>query len=182
MKIKFPNVTENFALNFINTHVVRNNKICELLNDSQDMYAWLRNEQQLNPLLAKQTASLKAYLETDQNIDEIRALRDEHYQQLVTLAAGTITTTAFAKEIEQELRQQRFTLDFSDHQKILVPAESDLNGFKALLLLYLHELVAHNELEKLSRCSNPDCILLFINNFNKKSKTLLKFYTLKWGF
>lgn len=173
MSNKFPKISENLSLNFLNTRVVRNGKTIELINTTNDFNAWVSSE-----LVEKehkfQLEYLFPYFDSITDISEVISFRDYVYTNINNTLTKKDSFHNLQKWIEKELESQSFFIKFSNNKKVLVPEHKNFEGFKSLIFFHLSTLIESKEIEKLSRCENPECILLFVNKTGRRKWCSMK--------
>lgn len=173
MNNEFPKVTENLALNFLNTRIVRKGKVVELLNTPKDLQRWVTSES-AEEKCALQLNYLTSFFETIRDMSEILAFRKLVYTQIDNTFEKNDSFISLKKWIKTELEKQAFLVKFSDTNKVFVPKQKNLEGFKTLIFLHLSELIETQQIEKLSHCENSDCVLLFINTSGRRKWCSMK--------
>lgn len=173
MKNEFPKIAENLSLNFLNTRIVRNGGTIELINTPKDFFDWIINES-TDEEYKFQLEYLFPYFESMTQITEILSFRDYIYNNILGTLNGENSFSDLQKWIEIELEPQAFQVKFLNNKRILVPKYKSFEGFKSLIFFHLSNLIENEELEKLSRCENEACVLLFINKTGRRKWCSMK--------
>lgn len=173
MKVDFPEITENLSLNFLNTRIVRNGKTIELIRTPKDFLDWIDKE--LSDEKYKfQLEYLYPYFESIKQMTEIISFREHIYTEITNTLSGNNSFSNLQKWIETELKSQSFQVRISNNKRFIVPESKSFDGFKSLIFFHLSSLIEHNELKKISRCENKECVLLFINKTGRRKWCSMK--------
>lgn len=171
---KLPNITENFALNFINSRVYRNNRLIEFITDLDSLREWavipLDNDIEYNTNLSV----FNTCLDDVESLDEIIEFRDSLHGQLTKIAQDKSLIDDLKKDIEGFITKHPFTIIFVDNHPLFVPVESGTNGIRTLMYLSLTEIIKSDDIKKLSCCANENCPLIFINHTGRRKWCSMK--------
>lgn len=170
----FPNITDNFALNFLNTRLTRNGKIIELIDSVDNLKEWSESPIEKGASYNTQLSIFSTYIEGIDTLDSVIIFRNYLHELLVSFINREITEDKIKKLIEEETLDNPFSLIFVEKKVIYVPTKYGLEGIKALVFLSLSELIESKELNKLSRCANDSCPLLFINKNGRRKWCSMK--------
>ena len=172
--IDFPNVTENFALNFINSRIFRNGNYVELIKSIDDLREWA--EVPLDDKIEHNTqlSIFNTCLDQVTRIEEVIKLRNELHECLTNLAENTENIEVLKNEIEEFTINHPFTIIFVDDFPLYVPLDSGVTGMKSLMYLSLSELIKNGEMKKIACCANEECPLLFINQSGRRKWCSMK--------
>lgn len=170
----FPNITENLALNFINSRLIRKGKMIELIKSSNDLVKWTEQPLDDNKLYNTQLSTFNFCLDDEIDIEELLIIRLEIYNCLLDLIDGKLTLADFKQYIEINILTNPFSIIFIEDIPVFVPVKSGVEGIKSLLFLGLSQLVESGDINKLSKCTNPLCPLIFINKTGRKKWCSMK--------
>lgn len=173
MSIAFPNITENLALNFINSKISRNDNNLELMTDVDSLLKWTEMPISNNEYNS-QLSVLNSLLDDIQEINELKTFRDELHDLLTQLAKNEAPVTVLTNRIENFLVNHPFSLIFIQNKVLSIPVSSGVDGIKSLIYLSLADLIKTGEIEYLSCCENEKCPLLFINSSGRRKWCSMK--------
>ena len=173
MPNEFVMITENLSLDFLNTKIVRHGKTNELLNTSKDLYDWVAAES-LEEKYKFQLEYLSPYFKSVTDISEVISFREYIFTKICNTLSGKNSFSHLQQWIEKELQALPFFVEFYGNKRVLVPTEKNFKGFKSLIFIHLSSLTQHKELDKLSRCENPECVLLFVNKTGRRKWCSMK--------
>ncbi|HCM90230.1 MULTISPECIES: CGNR zinc finger domain-containing protein [Vagococcus] len=170
----FPNITDNFALNFLNTRLMRNGKVIELIQSVENLKEWSESPIEKSSSYNTQLSIFSTYIEGIDTLDPVITFRNYLHELLVSFINREVTENEIKELIEEETLANPFSLIFVDKKVIYVPTKNGLEGIKALVFLSLSELIESKELNKISRCANDSCPLLFINKNGRRKWCSMK--------
>lgn len=171
----FPDITDNFALNFLNSRINKNNKTIELLDSKTSLINWLQTS---SFKVASYKHYQKAFLSLAETIDSISVLqqvRNDLYDLVVACIDNEKNIAKLKQTIDDHLKQSPITVSFDKDDKLYYkPINSGIEGIYTLLLLSLASLIDSHNIYKLSRCHNHDCLLIFINKNGQRKWCSMK--------
>lgn len=170
----FPNITNNMALNFLNTRLFRNGKMVEIIQSVECLKAWSEVPMDDNESYNTQLSIFNTFVE---NMDELKPIinfRSEFYHLLTSYLRNELTESDLKNRIEEATLNNPFSLIFVDKKVIYVPAVSGIEGIQSLIYLSLSELIESGDINKLSHCANDGCPLLFINKNGRRKWCSMK--------
>ncbi|MDP1421930.1 CGNR zinc finger domain-containing protein [Peribacillus simplex] len=170
---KFPLITGNLSLDLVNTELVSRGQRKDLLLSERDVLDWLTVIKGKNPYWDNQL-SLKIKERIQQvlvDILEMRTILRKHFE---LIADGNPIPDEFIAYLEKKIEISPFTYKLMDQKLVPIPvgeAEDILVSYIAFDSL---TLIEENKLSSLKRCSNDDCVLLFIDESGRRKWCSMK--------
>lgn len=170
---QFPLISGYLSLDLVNTELVRRGQRYDLLLAEGDLLDWLYlmkedhfslNEQ----LLAKAGEEIRRVF---LSILEFRAVLREQFE---AIADGQDIAESFIALLEHQIEQAPYIYKIKDQQLVPVPVGKTEDRLKSLIALDALTLIADNKLHTLRRCSNPDCVLLFMDEMGRRKWCSMK--------
>lgn len=155
-EMTFPFVGNNLAIDFLNTQIVDRGEIIELLNEPQDLYDWA----------CEAGISVDSNVKNQELVGSLelrRALKDIFLSVLNNQTIPKKTYKIFNQYLLNHLTEQKLTS--VNGVLVLQPIHKKLS-IDNLLGFVANEaalLLTSKKINKLKRCSNPKCILLFLD-------------------
>lgn len=168
MTNKFPNVSDYLILSFLNTRIVKNGKVTELITNKKDLLDWFETVLNRGTPYDYQLKLFKNYFETMEDISGVIAFRNLLFTQLSAFMDGQMSLIELKNLITLTTASFPFSLVGVEESFAMTPTVIHQDSFKSLILLDLANLIANNESHKLSNCANPECMLLFINRTGRR--------------
>ncbi|MEG0549880.1 MAG: CGNR zinc finger domain-containing protein [Vagococcus sp.] len=174
MRDMFPNITDSISLNFINSRIVRKGRIIELVKNVKDLEAWTESPIDGNTHYNTQLSTFNSCLDNNIDINDLLEFRSELYSVLLDLLDKKISISDFKLFIEINTLNNPFSIIFIQNTPIFVPVKSGLAGIKTLMFLDLSRLVENGDINKVSKCANDSCPLIFINKNGRRKWCSMK--------
>ncbi|OAB44071.1 CGNR zinc finger domain-containing protein [Paenibacillus antarcticus] len=171
--IKFPLISGHPSLDLVNTELIRRGQRHDLLITEGDLLDWLSCMHE-NSLAWNKELISKTKLEIGQVLLSIRELRAILREKFEAMADGQRITESFITLLEQYIEEAPYTYKLRDQQLIAVPVGKIENTLKSLIALDVLTLISENKLYTLKRCSNPDCVLLFMDESGRRKWCSMK--------
>ncbi|CAH0266342.1 hypothetical protein SRABI96_03567 [Peribacillus sp. Bi96] len=170
---KFPLISGNLSLDLVNTELVSRGQRQDLLLSEEDVLDWLTVIKEQNSFWNDQLClKLKERIEqVFVCLLEMRTILRRHFE---LIADGNPFPDEFIAFSEKKIEKAPFTYKLMDQKLIPIPvgeAEDILLSFIAYDLL---TLIEENKLASLKRCSNNDCVLLFIDESGRRKWCSMK--------
>ncbi|MFJ7941594.1 CGNR zinc finger domain-containing protein [Peribacillus sp. NPDC096622] len=170
---KFPLISGNLSLDLVNTELVSRGQRQDLFLSEGDVLDWIsvikgKNSYLENPL------SLKIEERIQKVFAGILEMRTILRKQFELIADGNPIPDEFIAYLENKIEKSPFTYKLSDQKLVPIPvgeAEDILQSYIAFDTL---TLIAENKLSSLKRCSNDDCVLLFIDESGRRKWCSMK--------
>jgi predicted RNA-binding Zn ribbon-like protein len=170
---KFPLISGNLSLDLVNTELVSRGQRQDLLLSERDMLDWLTVikgnnsylDNQLSPIIKERIQRVFA------SILEMRTILRNQFE---VIADGNSIPDGFIAYLEKKIEKSPFTYKLSDQKLVPIPvgeAEDILQSYIAFDSL---TLIEKDKLSSLKRCSNADCVLLFIDESGRRKWCSMK--------
>jgi predicted RNA-binding Zn ribbon-like protein len=170
---KFPLISGNLSLDLVNTELVSRGQRKDLLLSERDMLDWLTVikgnnsylDNQFSPIIKERIQRVFA------SILEMRTILRKQFE---LIADGNSIPDGFIAYLEKKIEKSPFTYKLSDQKLVPIPvgeAEDILQSYIAFESL---TLIEKNKLSSLKRCSNDDCVLLFIDESGRRKWCSMK--------
>ncbi|WP_144528467.1 CGNR zinc finger domain-containing protein [Peribacillus simplex] len=170
---KFPLISGNLSLDLVNTELVSRGQRQDLLLSERDVLDWLTVIEGKNSYWDNQL-SLKINERIQQVFVGILEMRTILRKQFELIADGYMIPDEFIAFLENKIQKSPFTYKLMDQKLVPLPvgeAEDILLSYIAFDLL---TLIEENKLTSLKRCSNNDCVLLFIDESGRRKWCSMK--------
>lgn len=172
---KFPLISGNLSLDLVNTEIVRRGKRLDLLLTEQDMLDWIQ---------VALEASAFAYMHEEIRLkfadrkNELRLailkLRSILRENFEIVADQQMVTEAFISFLEEQIEIAPFTYKFLNGKLIPFPVGEIEHQLVSLIAFDTLILIDQNKLTSIKRCTNPECVLLFIDEFGRRKWCSMK--------
>ncbi len=169
---KFPLITGIISLDFINTEVVRRGQRHNLLSSETDVKDWLYGMKDYNPtipLLFNDEVEVTNLL-----LNELLKFRSLLREAFDEIADGKGASSEFLRLLERKIEAAPFSFKVSEHQIIPLPVGKIEDSIISLIAYDVLKLVEGKKLNSLKRCSNPECVLLFIDEGGRRKWCSMK--------
>nr|WP_143353670.1 CGNR zinc finger domain-containing protein [Enterococcus sp. 4G2_DIV0659]OTO05699.1 hypothetical protein A5880_002874 [Enterococcus sp. 4G2_DIV0659] len=174
MSHHFPDVSDCLILDFINTKISKNGKITELIESRSDLANWFDHEIKKNSRYSYQLSLFKPYFEKVDDHSTLIAFRELLYEKLSALIAGENTKIELLNLIKITTKVHPFSVEIINDTLSFIPIMIDYHSFESLILLDLAQLIANDDIHKLRRCTNPECVLLFVDRTGRRKWCSMK--------
>lgn len=154
---QFVFVGNNLAIDFVNTQVTDRGELVELLNDRQDLFNWAN--------------AAEILLDSSNSKQQIFADGLEFREALKQTFTAVLDTRGVPSSALNKINQHLF--NYSNKQELKkIKGKFELRSiYRQLSIERLFGLIAYeaalflesDRLEKLRRCANPKCVLLFVD-------------------
>ncbi|WP_349729290.1 CGNR zinc finger domain-containing protein [Peribacillus frigoritolerans] len=170
---KFPLISGNLSLDLVNTELVSRGQRQDLLLSERDVLDWLAVIKGKNSYWDNQLF-LKIKERIQQVFVGILEMRTILRKQFELIADGTMIPDEFIAFLENKIEKSPYTYKLMDQKLVPIPvgeAEDILLSYIAFDTL---TLIEENKLSSLKRCSNDDCVLLFIDESGRRKWCSMK--------
>ena len=159
---KFPLISGNISLDLVNTEVVRWGQRYDLFMDNEDILDWLYVVKEGNSSLNEQllTKIKERLSQVASNILEMRKVIRKEFE---LVADQHHISTNFIAFLEKKIEKAPFTYKLIEQKLIPFPIGEVEDVLLALIAFDILTLIEENKLINLKRCSNAECVLLFID-------------------
>jgi len=170
---KFPLISGHPSLDLVNTELIRRGQRHDLLSTEGDLLDWLSCMHESSLAWNEELIS-KTKMDIGQVLLSLRDLRIVLRDQFEATADGHLITELFITLLEQYIEGAPYTYKLRDQQLISVPVGKIENALKSLIALDVLTLISANKLHTMKRCSNPDCVLLFMDESGRRKWCSMK--------
>lgn len=170
---KFPLISGNLSLDLVNTELVRRGQRHDLLCSEEDLLEWLHLMDQ-ETLFVNKKIILNAGEKGSQVLQNVLEMRKVLREQFESVADGHSITEDFVVYLEKKIEQSPFTYKLSGQHLIPVPVGEIEDVLLSLIAYDTLTLIADNKLNYMKRCSNEDCVLLFLDESGRRKWCSMK--------
>ena len=161
-KNKFPLLSENISIDLVNTEVVRWGQRYDLFKSNEDILDWIYVVNQHHSFLNEQLVlATKEHLSVvTPAILQLRKLLREEFE---AIADEQQISSHFISFLENLIVKAPFTYKLIENKLIPFPLGKIEDVLLSLIAFDVLNLIEQNKITSLKRCSNPECVLLFID-------------------
>ncbi|MGE7093657.1 CGNR zinc finger domain-containing protein [Lysinibacillus sp. NPDC048646] len=170
---KFPLISGYPSLDLVNTELVRRGQRQDLLLSEEDVLDWLYVINQENFFWDD-----KLYSKVKERIGqvllcvlEIRAVLRDSFE---SIADGETIQDEFINFLEKKIDRAPFTYRLINQKLTPIPVGEVEDVLLSLIAFDALTLIEENKLTFLKRCSNPECVLLFIDESGRRKWCSMK--------
>ncbi|MFD1175446.1 CGNR zinc finger domain-containing protein [Paenibacillus puldeungensis] len=163
---KFPLISGNPSLDLVNTELVRRGQRHDLLTSLDDVMDWLNVEAEclgIDDMLLGEVGPRERQLISC--ILELRAMLRKQFEQI---ADGHPISNHFIAYLETKIERAPFTYKLKNQTLLPVPVGKVEDAIGSLIAYDALTLIQSQKLDYLKHCSNPDCVLLFIDESGRR--------------
>lgn len=171
--IKFPLISGHLSLDLVNTELVRRGQRQDLLITEGDLLDWLGIMRE-GCSVWNEDLFPKTEVEIGRVLLSLREFRTILREQFEAIADEQSITESFIRLLEQYIKEAPYNYKLRDQQLIPFPVGKVENALKSLIALDVLTLISENKLHTLKRCSNPDCVLLFMDESGRRKWCSMK--------
>ncbi|EOP95595.1 hypothetical protein IGM_01056 [Bacillus cereus HuB4-4] len=172
-KKQFPLISGNLSLDLVNTELVRRGQRYDLLITNEDVLEWLHVIKVSLPFWNEKTF-IRIQECTNQVTSIILEVREVLRKQFEVIADQHEISNDFVTYLETQIEKAPFTYKIIEQQLVSIPVGEIEDVLASLIAFDALTLIAENKLIFLKRCSNPDCVLLFIDKSGKRKWCSMK--------
>lgn len=169
---KFPLLSGNLSIDLVNTEVVRRGQRLDLLTHDTDILDWLHSVHEQIPFWPDTQVHIK------QQLPSIKAsllkMRQALRSQFEAIADQQSVPVSFITYLEQLIEQAPFTYKLKGDQLVAIPLGNVAEMLLAIIALDVLKLIVNGKLQRLKRCANTDCVLLFIDESGRRKWCSMK--------
>ena len=169
---QFPLISGNLSLDLVNTELVRRGQRYDLLITNEDVLEWLHVIKVNLPFGMKTLIGIQKRM--DQVTSSILEVREVLRKQFEAIADQQEISNDFITYLEKQIEKAPFTYKIIEQQLVSIPVGEIEDVLASLIAFDALTLIAENKLISLKRCSNPDCVLLFIDKSGKRKWCSMK--------
>ncbi|GIX57745.1 MULTISPECIES: CGNR zinc finger domain-containing protein [Bacillus cereus group] len=170
---QFPLICGNLSLDLVNTELVRRGQRYDLLITDEDVLEWLYVIKVNLPFWNEKTL-IGIQERMDQVTSSILEAREVLRKQFEAIADQHEISNDFITYLEKQIEKAPFTYKVIEQRLVPVPVGEVEDVLVSIIAFDALTLVAENKLIFLKRCSNPDCVLLFIDKSGKRKWCSMK--------
>lgn len=159
---KFPLLSGNISVDLVNTEVVRWGKRYDLFINNEDILDWLYMVKGDNAFWNNQLF-LKVKERLSQVTSIILEMRKVLRKEFEDIADQHHISNNFITYLEKKIEKAPFTYKLREHNLIPFPIGNIEDVLLSLIAFDILTLIEENKLTFLKKCSNPECVLLFID-------------------
>ncbi|HFT2186616.1 MULTISPECIES: CGNR zinc finger domain-containing protein [Bacillus] len=172
-KKQFPLISGNLSLDLVNTELVRRGQRYDLLITNEDVLEWLHVIKVNLPFWNEKTF-IRIQERTNQVTSSILEVREVLRKQFEAIADQQKISNDFIMYLEKQIEKAPFTYKIIEQQLVSIPVGEIEDVLASLIAFDALTLIAENKLISLKRCSNPECVLLFIDKSGKRKWCSMK--------
>ncbi|HDR3655891.1 TPA: CGNR zinc finger domain-containing protein [Bacillus cereus] len=172
-KKQFPLISRNLSLDLVNTELVRRGQRYDLLITNEDVLEWLHVIKVNLPFWNEKTF-IRIQERTNQVTSSILEVREVLRKQFEAIADQQEISNDFITYLEKQIEKAPFTYKIIEQQLVSIPVGEIEDILASLIAFDALTLIAEDKLIFLKRCSNPDCVLLFIDKSGKRKWCSMK--------
>ncbi|MEC3248213.1 CGNR zinc finger domain-containing protein [Bacillus cereus] len=172
-KKQFPLISGNLSLDLVNTELVRRGQRYDLLITDEDVLEWLHVIKVNLPFWNEKTL-IGIQKRMNQVTSSILEIREVLRKQFEAIADQQKISNDFITYLEKQIEKAPFTYKIIEQQLVSIPVGEIEDVLASLIAFDALTLIASNKLISLKRCSNPDCVLLFIDKSGKRKWCSMK--------
>lgn len=172
-KKQFPLISGNISLDLVNTELVRRGQRYDLLITNEDVLEWLHVIKVNLPFWNEKTF-IRIQERTNQVTSSILEVREVLRKQFEAIADQQKISNDFIMYLEKQIEKAPFTYKIIEQQLVSIPVGEIEDVLASLIAFDALTLIAENKLISLKRCSNPECVLLFIDKSGKRKWCSMK--------
>ncbi|MGG3451086.1 CGNR zinc finger domain-containing protein [Domibacillus aminovorans] len=170
---KFPLISGNLSLDLVNTELVRRGQRQNLLLSKGDVLDWLHVIKEENSFWDDQLF-LKVKERAGQVLLCILEMRAVLRDRFELIADGQPIPAEFIAFLEKKIEKAPFTYKLMNQKLIPIPVGEVEDILLSFIAYDALTLIGENKLVSLKRCSNPDCVLLFIDESGRRKWCSMK--------
>lgn len=170
MSEQFPLISGHPSIDLVNTEVVRRGVRHDLLVTESDLKHWLTTMQETGNLIGIQIDD-KWCSDTLHCVRELRTFLRNGFEQI----AGKQTLESnWQLHLEEIIQRAPFSYKIVRGNLIPVPIGIPTDALASLVAYNALQLFASNALFNLHHCTNPDCVLLFLDKSGRRKWCSMK--------
>lgn len=159
---KFPLISKNISLDLVNTEVIRWGQRYDLFINNEDILDWLYVVKEDNSFWNEQLF-IKINERLSQVTSNILEMRKVLRKEFEAIADQHDISNNFINFLEKKIDKAPFTYRLIENNLIPFPIGKIEDVLLSLIAFDTLTLIEQNKLTSLKRCSNTECILLFID-------------------
>lgn len=171
--IKFPLISGHLSLDLVNTELVRRGQRHNLLVTEEDVMEWLELMKD-HTIVIDQGLISQAKERSTEVFSSLLIFRSILRENFESLADGHSISDDFIDFLEKKIEKAPFTYKLINQKLIPTPIGESENVLLSLIAFDALTLIEQNLLTFLKRCSNPECVLLFLDKSGRRKWCSMK--------
>jgi predicted RNA-binding Zn ribbon-like protein len=164
---KFPLISGHLSLDLVNTEVIRRGQRYDLLISEKDLADWIKIMKETNSIIDDELIS-KSEDRLDKILHSLRELRSFLRSDFERIADGYQISDEWVSSLERMIRKAPFSYKLTPNKLLPSPIGQPEDAFVSLIAYDVLNLLDKKRLHYLKRCTNPDCVLLFIDESGRR--------------
>lgn len=170
---KFPLISDHLSLDLVNTELIRRGQRHDLLISEEDVIDWLELMQETTFVISEDLRS-RARDRISDVLSSLRDLRSFLRKNFESIADERLVSDEFIAFLEKKIEKAPFTYKLINQKLIPTPVGEIEDVLLSLIAFDALTLIGENKLAFLKRCSNPECVLLFIDESGRRKWCAMK--------
>lgn len=170
---KFPLVTGQLSLDLVNTEVVRRGQRLDLFTTETDVLEWIDVLVEKSEWISKPIKE-NAILHSAHVMEQLLQLRAYLRKKYEEIADGKPIALSMIAYLEEVIAGAPFTYRMVDGVVVPIPVGDGSQQLQSLIAFDALKLIEQGKLSALKRCSNSDCVLLFIDETGRRKWCSMK--------
>lgn len=170
---KFPLISGHLSLDLVNTEVVRWGQRHNLLLTEEDVIEWLELMKE-HTIVIDQSLISQARERSTEVFSSILIFRSILRENFESMADGHSISDEFINLLEKKIEKAPFTYKLINQKLIPSPIGEAENVLLSLIAFDTLTLIGENLHTFLKRCSNQECVLLFIDKSGRRKWCSMK--------
>jgi predicted RNA-binding Zn ribbon-like protein len=170
---KFPLISGHLSLDLVNTELVRRGQRHNLLVTEEDVMEWLELMKD-HTIVIDQSLISQAKERSAEVFSSLLLFRSILRENFESLADGHSIPDEFIDFLEKKVEKAPFTYKLINQKLIPTPIGESENVLLSLIAFDALTLIGENLQTFLKRCSNPECVLLFLDKSGRRKWCSMK--------
>jgi predicted RNA-binding Zn ribbon-like protein len=163
----------HLVIDLINTEEFRRGVRRDLIRSPQEFVAWL-SEEELAGAISRVQLPFDIQVWTVTELSRVHAFRAHLRERLEQMADRQEMQMEIISEMESYMEQAPFVLKIHDEKVTPVPIGDPVQRLCSLVAADLLHLFEIGHLSRLRRCSNPNCLFLYIDPAGRRKWCSMK--------
>lgn len=169
----FPLLSGNLSLDLVNTELVRRGQRQDLMMTQEDIIDWLYTIKENIPFWDEQLLQ-QVKERINQVFSSILEMRLFLRKEFESIADHEPISDDLVVYLEKKIQKAPFTYKLEKQKLIPIPVGEIEDVLLSLIAFNALTLIENNQLTFLKRCSNPECVLLFIDESGRRKWCSMK--------
>ncbi|WP_342536417.1 CGNR zinc finger domain-containing protein [Sporosarcina sp. FSL K6-3508] len=172
-EIIFPLLSGNTSMDLVNTEVVSHGTRHDLLTSKEHVLAWF-NTIKKEGNISRDQFNMDIELWANDALPLLRELRSFLRDGYEKSADGKELTPDWNTHLELLIKRAPFMYQLKNDQLIPIPIGEPDDALISIIALDALKILSSNQLSKIHRCANPECVLLFIDTHGRRKWCSMK--------